>query len=511
MRTKKLMINTIFSLLEDVVAIICAFILPRLILSYFGSKYNGLITSITQFLACAILLRSGIGGATRAALYKPLADKDYNKINSIVKATDLFMKKIAIILLVLIIIFSLGYATFFSGEFEWGFTFTLFIIIGISTFAESFFGITYLIILQADQRLWISSLIKSISYILNILLATFLITNNCGIHIVKFGSAVAFVLYPLVLNFYVKRKYKIKLKGVKPDNSAISQRWDAFWHQTAIFVNTNTDVIILTFFSNMIEVSVYSIYNLVVTGLRRFITAFTNGVEGSFGDMIAKKEKKSLLEALSIIELVVYSASIVLYTTAMLLIIQFITIYTHGITDANYFRPIFAYILLFAGFIRAARLPYYFIIQAAGHFRQTKKYAIIEVVINVGLSIILVIKFGLIGVAIGTLISALYKTIMYAIYISKNIINRNLRTTCFKFLIGICEMALILTIVNFLPLNMDGNIVHFILNGFIIVAISGLTIGVGILIFYKKEFKGLMNKINNIFKRKKAKNEVQGI
>ena len=93
MRSKRIAINTAFSLLEETVAVVCGFILPRLILVTFGSKYNGLTTSITQFLSCAVLLRSGIGGATRAALYKPLANNNQDELNAIVKATDNFMKK----------------------------------------------------------------------------------------------------------------------------------------------------------------------------------------------------------------------------------------------------------------------------------------------------------------------------------------------------------------------------------------------------------------------------------
>ena len=54
MRGKKTIINTIMSLAEELVAVICAFILPRLILSNFGSAYNGLATSISQFLTFAV-------------------------------------------------------------------------------------------------------------------------------------------------------------------------------------------------------------------------------------------------------------------------------------------------------------------------------------------------------------------------------------------------------------------------------------------------------------------------
>ena len=153
MRSKYIIKNALLSILEQFVIIISGFILPRLLLKYYGSQYNGLITSITDFLSCAVLLRSGIGGATRAALYKPIADNNHKEISRIIKATDNFMKKIGLILLLLILIFSLIYRLIVKNDFNYFFTFSLFLIIGASTFAESFFGITYLILLQADQKI----------------------------------------------------------------------------------------------------------------------------------------------------------------------------------------------------------------------------------------------------------------------------------------------------------------------------------------------------------------------
>ena len=71
MRTKKAFYNTVSGILYQFVAIICAFVLPRLILSSFGSSYNGIVSSINQFLSWISVLSAGIGGVTRAALYKP--------------------------------------------------------------------------------------------------------------------------------------------------------------------------------------------------------------------------------------------------------------------------------------------------------------------------------------------------------------------------------------------------------------------------------------------------------
>ena len=497
MRGKKAIINTVMSLVEEFVAIICGFILPRLILSRFGSAYNGLTSSITQFLSCAVLLRSGIGGATKAALYKPLVNNNKKQIDSIIRATDIFMKKIGLVLAICILFFAGIYPLFVNTQFSWLFTFSLFVIIGISTFAESFFGITYLILLQADQKLYISSAIKCICYILNTLVASILILTGNSIHIVKLGSAISFALYPILLNIYVRKKYKIN-KNVEPNNNAIKQRWDAFWHQVAAFVNNNTDVMVLTIFSNIMMVSVYSVYNLVIHGLKRFITAFTNGIDAAFGNMIAKGEEETLRENLSVIELIVYSLSTLIFSCASILVLQFVEIYTKGITDVNYMQPTFSYILIAAQFLYAIRLPYQFVTNAAGHFKETKKYAIIEAIINIVLSIILVIKFGLIGVAIGTFVALAYKTIMFSNYMSNNIVKRKKSITFYKILISVAEFLITYLIVKIINYPITINYSNWIVNALITASVSTITICVGIVVFYKKDFKNLKRKLKNI-------------
>lgn len=496
MRGKKTIINTAMSLLEEFVAVICGFILPRLILMAFGSKYNGLTTSITQFLACAVLLRSGIGGATRAALYKPLAESDSKSINAIMKATDNFMKKIGLILAGAIVSFAAIYPFLVRNDFGWLFTFSLFLIIGLSTFAESFFGITYLILLQADQRLWISSLLKSVCYILNTVIAAILIYNNCSIHIVKLGSAAVFVAYPIALNIYVKRRYKIDT-NVEPDNKAIAQRWDAFWHQVAVFVMSNTDVMVLTIFTNMIEVSIYSVYNLVINGLKKVVFSFSNGIEAAFGNMIAKKEQQVLKENVSLIEWVMYSISTLAYTCAIILILQFINIYTAGITDADYRRPAFAYILLVAQFFNCIRLPYQLVVQAAGHYKQTKNGAIVEPIINIVLSVIMVIKFGLVGVAIGTLAATIFRTIQFSGYMCKNILRISTFGVWKRIVVSVAEACITILLIDMLNLPSPENYFAWIQNAIITVFICSIIVLVGSIIFFKSDVNNFGRKLKS--------------
>lgn len=508
MRGKKSLINVLANLLEQIVIIIAGLILPRLILDKFGSQYNGLTSSITQFLACAVLLRAGIGGATKAALYKPLEEKKNKEVNAIINATRNFMKKVSIILLIIILSFSVLYPMLVKAEFSYLFTFSLFLIIAISTFAENFFGITYLILLQADQKLWITSMFKIISTILNVVIASTLILNNYSIHIVKIGSTVAFCMYPILLNLYVKKKYKLD-KNVLPDKIAISQRWEAFWHQVATFITNNTDIMVLTIFLNMLEVSVYSVYNMILSSIRKLILSFSNGLEAAFGSMIAKNEKKLLMQNFSLIEYIVNSISIITYSCTSILIIDFVKIYTSGINDVNYVRPIFASILIFAQFLYCFRIPYQMIIQAAGHFKQTKKGAMFEAILNIILSIILVTKIGFIGVAIGTFVAIIIRTIELAYYASRKILDRTFKNFIFKIFISILNIIIIVSIVNSIKMVVPTNYFEWVIKAVISMIISIIIVLISTSICYRNEFKLVIYKLKNVFKHKNREEDIQ--
>ena len=83
MRSKKAVYNIISTLILQIIAIIYGFIVPKIIIKSFGSNVNGLVSSITQFLAYITLLESGVGPLIRASLYKPLANKNKQDIANI--------------------------------------------------------------------------------------------------------------------------------------------------------------------------------------------------------------------------------------------------------------------------------------------------------------------------------------------------------------------------------------------------------------------------------------------
>lgn len=500
MRSERALKNIITSLILQFVAVIYGFIVPKLIIQNFGSDVNGLVSSIAQFLAYITLLESGIGPVVKAALYKPIAQKNKQQIENILKASEKFFRIIAFIFLIYLIILSVIYPMIVSSQFAFFYTMSLVIIISVSTFVEYYIGMTYKLYLQAEQKTYITAGIQIVGYILNTIAIIILIKCNASIQTVKLVSGIIFVLRPILQNVYVRKRYNINLKEADKGYQ-LKQKWDGLAQHIAAVVHGNTDVAILTIFTRISEVSVYTVYYMVIKAIKAIIQSFTGGIDAAFGDMLAKGENEQLNKSFKIYELVYFSIATIIYSCVMILIVPFVKVYTSGVTDANYVRPIFAYMLIIGEFVWAIRQPYNDLIKTAGHFKQTQKGAWIEAIMNIVLSLVLVYKLGIIGVAIGTLVSIFIRAIEFIYYTSKKILKRSIFISIKKIMIIVIESILIILIVNLMPkININSYFNWFSQAMITVIVAVVITCSINTLI-YKEESKELMI----IFKRSISK------
>ena len=432
-RKQKLLLNTITGMLKQIIAVLCGFILPRFMLMYYGSETNGLISSITHFLSFISLLDMGVGAVIQANLYKPLAEKNDYEVSKIVLASKRFFRKLAYIFLVYIFILVFVFPNIAGNNYEPLFTITLLLIIAFSTFVQYFFGMTYELLLNADQKSYIQLLLQIVTLIMNTALAVLLMKCGASIHVVKLASSLIFIIRPIVQALYVKRNYSLQNK-IKLVGEPIKQKWNGFSQHLASVVCQNIDVVVLTTFSSLENVSVYAMYYLVVNGVEQIIMTAATGLEAMFGNMIANKETNKLLNTFEAIEWIVHITVTLLFTITALTIVPFISVYTRGITDANYNVPVFGMLLVSAYAFECLRIPYFRIIKAAGHFKETQNGAFISAGLNIVITVIFVFKYGLIGAAIGTMVAMFYHTCYFVWYLKSHIINRSVKFYV-KFLI----------------------------------------------------------------------------
>lgn len=454
-RDKKLKYNTLAALINQVITIVCGFILPRFYLKCYGSQVYGLVSSISQFLGFVTLMELGMGAVVQSALYAPLAQKDNITISKIVISAERFFRRIAMLFLLYTIVLLFVYPNYIQNKFSWWFEASLILIIAISSLAEYFFGITYRLLLMADQAAFVTLGLQSIGLLLNFVVCIVLMKVGASIQIVKLVSSIVLLIRPIGQNIFVKKKYDIDKKIILTDEP-IKQKWNGIAQHIAYYVTNNTDTIVLSVMSTLENVSVYSVYNMVVSGIKQLVLTLNTGVQSLFGNMLAKNEIDELSSRFKVFEWRMHSVVTILFSCVAILIIPFVMIYTKGIEDANYRQPLFALLMAAAQAAYCIRLPYNTMVCAAGHYKETQRSAIIEMLLNLSITIILVSKVGLVGVAIGTFVALAYRTIYLAHYIAKGIIDysfisfwKNLTVDVMVFIISYC----ISTKITFVPVT----------------------------------------------------------
>lgn len=426
MRGKRLFYNTISSLVFQVTTIICGFILPRLILNAFGSEVNGLVNSIAQFLGVISFLELGVGAVVQSALYKPLAEKNQEDVSKIISSANKFFTRLGQILLIYVIALVIFYPQFAGKNFGFIYTATLIVTISISSFAQYFFGIVNRLLLTADQRGYIQYNAQTLAVVCNTVACFILIRVGCSIQIVKLTTSLIYLLQPFLIYLYVRHHYSIDRK-IEYIKEPIPQKWNGIAQHVAAVILDGTDTIVLTLFATLSDVSIYSVYFLVVKGVKQLFMSMTNGITSLIGELWAKQELEELNKTFSWTEWVIHTGTTFVFGLTAILIVPFVRVYTLGIHDANYIQPLFAALIVAANAGHCLRLPYNIIILAAGHYKQTQNNYIIAAILNIVVSVVTVKAWGLIGVAIGTLVAMGYQTVWMAVYDSRNLIKWPLR------------------------------------------------------------------------------------
>lgn len=443
MRKKLLAKNTYSSLIAQVSALICGFILPRIFLQYFGSEVNGLVNSITQFLVVISFLELGMGAVVQSSLYKPLANKDVNQVSRVMCSANQFFRRLAQILLVYIVILLIVYPRIVNKNFGYMYTATLIIAISISSFAQYYFGIVNSLLLNADQHGYIQYNAQTVTIIMNTLVCVLMIYMGKSVQLVKLASSLIFLARPVLLRIYVNKKYKVDW-NIKYTEEPIKQKWNGVAQHIAAVVLDGTDTIVLTVFSTLSNVSIYSVYFLVIKGVKTLFLSITNGIQSLLGELWAKQELKQLKNFFEWVEWCIHTGTTLVFGCTAALIVPFIQVYTKNIHDANYIQPVFAVLLTVANAMHCLRLPYNIMVLAVGEYKKTQNSYIVAALLNIIISILAVNKFGLLGVTLGTLIAMSYQTVWLALYNSRHFIFWPIRKFIKQILIDIITFAIII-------------------------------------------------------------------
>lgn len=473
--------NKIFSeislnLILTIVVNFFLFLINRYFTYYIGIEKLGLMKLFTQLLAYINLAETGLAFASTYALYKPLVEKNYEKISIIITTIDKFYRKIMFVVLILGILVIPFLNFIIKDSFLIKNIFFYWILYVINTSLSYTYASAH-ILLIADQKYINVRVIQSFSrlfcYFLQIIVIIKLQSFLLFILVLFSENIIQFIYYKK----YFKKNYSYIYKTEIYDNNIIKDTKNLFWHKTSSVIVLNTDLILISKFISLKEVGIYSNYQMIVQTLIAINFIIFNIIKPRIGRFMAKNTLIEIFYCWKKINIIFLFSSILFTFLTYKLINNFIILW---IGKEFLFPNTTVLLILINLFINCFRGITDIFKDGSGFFDDIH-LPIAEAIINFILSIILVQLIGLNGIIIGTIVSnILIICIAKPIMVFRRCFDKDI-----KDYIKIYGNYLILIIIslfscnyilNFIPLKEVISWFDWIINGILVGSISLIVI-----------------------------------
>ena len=440
--SQKIKNNLIMGILGQLTAVVLGILVPKLVLTNYGSEVNGLLTSVTNIYAYVAIVEAGVAAASCQALYKPIAEKNTDRANEILSATNQYYCKSGLIYFALILVLSAVYPVLVHSEIPYMTIVLVILFNGIGNVINYFFHGKYMILLKADGKNYIRTGLETLTNAAKQIAKIVLIAMGHDVVLVQFAAMLTSFLQMIYITLYIRKHYSwIDLK-VKPDKGSIAQSKNVFLHEINYLITSNVDTVLLTVFSTLQTVSVYSLYNLLFSMINRVLRTVRESLEFKIAHLF-HTNKHEFLQIFRIFETYYLAMAFSAFTITLYFITPFIKLYTAGVSDAQYVDAYIPILFVIVNLLACGRYPMDAMVHISGHFQQTQKSAVCESCINLATSIILVRFYGIYGALMGTIISSLYRAAYLLWYVNKNILNSSTLTTLRTWGIALITFVLI--------------------------------------------------------------------
>ncbi|MBQ8146298.1 MAG: polysaccharide biosynthesis C-terminal domain-containing protein [Clostridia bacterium] len=421
---KRALINFASSLIYQFTNLLIGLLLPKFYTEIFGSTYNGLNQTISQIMSFLSVLQFGIAAASIQQMFKYIVNNDEKTISAIYWNSGKQYKKMGYFFLGIIIPIIFVFPFVIKDELNYWLVVSFVLFRALSAAIEYFFQAKYSIILIANNKTYAIYIINTALLIFSTVLHFIVLFTFENIILYQAVAVLSTLIRFVVVNTYVRKNFpylqKNRNKKIElPDNN---KRKDVLVSEVAGMIIDSTDMIVLSTFSGLIYTSIYSVYNFVVLGLGNVLGSCREAVFAGLGKTY-NQDLNRFRQEFSDFESIYLFLVFFLYSVALFLFKPFILTYTANM-DAEYYLVGLPILFIISRMLVNLRIPAIVAINTAGHFKEVKKYAVIEAFINAILSLILVHFWNIYGVLIGTIAGSLFRTPILIHYANKHIIKR---------------------------------------------------------------------------------------
>ena len=505
-RTKKSIKNGIVAGLMYLITILFGFLSQKVFINTLGNEYlgiNGLFSNVLSMLA---IVELGFGSAIIYNLYKPIADRDEEKVRTLMQ----FYRKTYNIIACTIFVLGMIVLPFIKN------------IVGKVTIKENIYFLFFLSlldivtpylltykrsILYADQKIYLINIVH-IGYVVLLNSFEIILLNKFKNYVLYLILKIIFrILENVVDTIIANKKYKyITIKSneeldTATKNDIYKKVRGLLFHKIGGALVLSSDNIIISKIFGVVTVGLYSNYYLIISAVNNFFGQIFTSIVASVGNLLLENDKD---KSYKIYRNILFFNSWI-YNFAGICILCLIEPFISIWIGNQYLLDYSVLITLVVNFyVQGMRKTSNLFKEAAGIFYEDRFVPLIESGINVISSIVLAKIFGLSGVFMGTILSSMVLFLYsYPVFVYEKIFKRKYKNFIIEHLryLGISIIITIITVIIVNQFNANNMLLQLIINAIICIIVPNIIYTV---LFRKtEEFKYFYNLIKKFLKKTK--------
>ena len=507
-RVHKSVLNAEVNLFFYFLTLFLAFFSRKIFLDCLGTEFMGLTGTLGNILGYLNLAEFGITASVGYFLFKPLQSNNHQEIQEILSVLGYLYNKIGFIILSGGIIISLFFPFIFSNAN---------LDLGIIYFAfYSFLGsslIGYFInyrqtILSADQKNYIVAIYFQSFKIIRIILQIYLAYHFRNLYVWVGIEFLFGIIGCIILNWKINKEYPwlhVEKKNgrylIKKYPEIITKTKQVFIHKIKDFVLVKSDELFIFLFVSLKMVAYYGNYMIVISKLISLFYSITGSIGASIGNLVAEGDKDKMMK-------VFWELTTIQHTVAAILsfaLYSFLEPFIAHWLGADYIMDHRILILLILYiYITNSRQSIDGFNFAHGLYADVWS-AWAELIINVTVTIVCGLKWGIIGILIGKLASLLPIVVLWKPYYLfssgfKKSVTIYWKGVIRNYAISLSTFALATYILKCIPINPYNSIGNWIVYSAIGMIIF-LFINITATLLFAKGAIDSLNRIKSVIKK----------
>lgn len=406
--------NIIVALLCQGLTFVFSFATRTIFIDLLGDEYNGLTSFFQNVVAMLSFTELGVGTAIIYALYKPVAENNIEKLKSLMDFYKNVYRILAVIILSLGVLVTPTLKFFLETDVPLG-NVSLYFLIYLCNTSVSYLFIYKSSILNADQRNRTVKLITTIFLVLRnvVEIAVLLLTHSFVAYLCV--QLICTILNNLTISTVANKYYPwLKEKATKLDKTERKGIFDdvksMFVYRVGGILLNNSASLIMSKIVGVVILGFYSNYNLFIGAATTLLELVFHALTGSLGNLNSSRDTKSSEKVLRECNFMAFFLYTICAVGMFVLLddVVYIWLGPERLLGKSVCFAMVANLYIF-GMLQGV-MAYR---TTTDLFRITKYIILVTCTLNIVLSILMGIKWGLFGILIATSIARLATNFWY--------------------------------------------------------------------------------------------------